>query len=134
MATAYGKLLDMYQPRPIHSEKEYGLAIAAVEKLMDGAKGKPTKAESDLIDLIAMAIQNYESHQYPRTKTTPGEMLEFLIKERGTTQAKLAQEAGVPQSTIANVIAGRRSLSTRNVIKLAKFFSLQPEAFMPVGE
>ena len=39
-------------------------------------------------------------------------------------------ETNIPQSTIANVIAGCRQLSKPNVLALAKFFGMSPTLFM----
>jgi plasmid maintenance system antidote protein VapI len=75
-------------------------------------------------------IDQYEERLWPTPEFSPGEMLKFFLEQRKMSQTELARETGIPQSTIANVIAGRRQLSKANVSVLAKFFKMSPTIFM----
>jgi plasmid maintenance system antidote protein VapI len=52
------------------------------------------------------------------------------MAEQQLSQSELARQSAVPQSTIANVIAGRRQLSKTNVLSFGKFFGVSPTLFM----
>ena len=129
MATAtYTDLLTVFKPRPIRSARQHARSLAIVEKLID--KPKQTAAEKEMIELLSTLIDQYEERIWPTPEVPPGEMLKFLLVDRKMSQTELAGETGVPQSTIANVIAGRRQLSKQNVVALAKFFRMSPTLFM----
>jgi HTH-type transcriptional regulator/antitoxin HigA len=99
-----------------------------VEQLMD--KPKKTAAEKEMIELLATLIDQYEESVWPTPQASPGEILKFLLDERKLSQSELARRVGIPQPTIANVIAGRRQLSKAGVLSLSKFFRVSPKLFM----
>jgi antitoxin component HigA of HigAB toxin-antitoxin module len=96
---------------------------------VDGQAWK-TAAEKEIIELLSTLVDQYEESRWPTPHASPGEVLKFLMAERQLSQLELARQAAVPQSTIANVIAGRRQLSKANVLGLGKFFSVSPTLFM----
>ncbi len=83
-----------------------------------------------MIDLLATMIQQYESERFSKPKISPGEMLQFALENRKITQTELSVATGVPRSTLANVIAGRRAISKANARKLAEFFGVGVELFI----
>lgn len=127
-AATYADLLTEVKPRLIRSEREHNRALAVVEKLMD--KPRKSAAEKDMIELLATLIDQYEERIWPTPEFSTGEMLKFLLEQRKMSQTELAHQTGIPQSTIANVIAGRRQLSKSSVSILAKFFKTSPAIFM----
>lgn len=66
-----------------------------------------------------------------RVPTHPGEMLkaEFL-EPMSITQATLAQEIGVPYQRINEIINGRRGITPRTALRLAKFFQMSPDFWL----
>jgi HTH-type transcriptional regulator/antitoxin HigA len=129
MATAtYRELLAQCQPRPIRSAREHTRALALVERLVD--KPRKTAAERQMIELLATLVDQYEESAWPTPQATPGEILKFLLDERQLSQSELARQLDIAQSTIANVIAGRRQLSKANVLALSKFFGVSATLFM----
>jgi HTH-type transcriptional regulator/antitoxin HigA len=129
MATAtYGELLAKCQPRPIRSAREHSRALAIVERLID--KPKKSAAEREMIELLSTLIDQYEESVWPTPNAPPGEILKFLLDQRRMSQSELARRLDIPQSTIANVLAGRRQLSKANVLALSKFFRVSPTLFL----
>ena len=57
-------------------------------------------------------------------------MLAFLLDARGVSNAAVARETGIPRSVITDILAGRRSGSSANVAKLAKYFHVSPAVFI----
>lgn len=128
MATAtYMNLLAEVKPRPIRSEREHARALSFVDKLMD--KPQRSAAERDILELLATLIDQYEERLWPTPEVSPGEMLKHFLEQRKMSQMDLARQTGIPQSTIANVIAGRRQLSKANTSILGKFFKMHPSLF-----
>lgn len=66
-----------------------------------------------------------------RVPTHPGEMLktEFL-EPMNITQVTLAQEIGVPYQRINEIINGRRGITPRTALRLAKFFQMSPDFWL----
>ncbi len=53
----------------------------------------------------------------------PGELLlEGFMKPKGVTQYRLAQELGVPQIRISEIVRGKRAISADTALRLARFF------------
>ena len=129
--TAYQSLLVDYVPRPIRSDRAYRKALCQMEKLM---KSKLSRAERELSEVLGTLIVQYESEHYPTPDVSPDEMLAFLIDARGVTGADVARATGIPRSTIAHVLAGRRNISTTNVAKLADYFNVSPSVFIASPE
>ena len=54
---------------------------------------------------------------------TPGEiLLEEFLKPMGITQYRLAEEIGVPQRRIGEIIAGKRVVTVYTGLRLSRFF------------
>jgi HTH-type transcriptional regulator/antitoxin HigA len=93
---------------------------------------KPQKsvAEKDMIELLATLIDQYDELHSTTPDFSPGEMLRFFLERRKLSKTELARQTGIPQSTIPNVISGRRQLSKTGVSTLSKFFEMSPAIFM----
>lgn len=129
MATAsYTELLTQCQPKPIRTSREHARALALIEDLMD--RPRKTAAERQMIELLATLVDQYEETEWPTPHATPGEVLAFLLAQRDMTQSELARQLDIPQSTVANAIAGRRQLSKANVLALSRFFRVSPTLFL----
>lgn len=58
-----------------------------------------------------------------RAAVHPGEILyEVYIKPNGVTQYRLAQQIGVPQIRISEIVRGKRAISADTALRLARFF------------
>ncbi len=126
--TAYETLLLDYLPRPIRSRTAYVRALRQVETLM--SKPHLGRAESEMVELLATLIEQYEATEHPTPSSTPTELLEHFLEVRNLTKAQLARETSIPRSTITNVLAGRRALSKANAVKLAKYFGVSLSLFI----
>jgi HTH-type transcriptional regulator / antitoxin HigA len=127
--TDYQALLVEYTPRPITSAREYRRALKYMETHMEP---RPPKAQGMLLDLIATLIADYEEREghFEVPDAPPGELLAYLIEQRGITRAELARRTGIPRQKITNAIHGTRPLSKGHAIKLAEFFQLRPATFV----
>lgn len=126
--TAYQELLVDYTPRPVRSEREYRRTM----RLIDGLMKKPglSRAESELLELLATLAEQYESIEYPTPQASQADLLAHLIDARGITQAELARQTGVPPSVITNVLKGRRKISQANIARLAAYFHVSAAEFI----
>ena len=58
------------------------------------------------------------------------DMLRFLIDNRATTQTEVATETGIAESTISEILAGKRELNRKHIEVLARHFHVNPAVFM----
>ena len=126
--TAYQTLLVEFTPRPIREDSQYRRAMRHVERLM--RKPKLSRAEGELLELLATLVEQYEALEHPTPAASHRELLAHLIDARGVTQAEVARGSGVPRSVISSVLAGRRKLSQKNIACLAAYFHVSAAAFL----
>jgi HTH-type transcriptional regulator / antitoxin HigA len=126
--TEYQSLLVDFVPRTIRTDGEYRRTMRQIDRLMKAEK--LSRAESQLLELLATLAEQYESSEYPTPEVSQGELLAHLIDARGISQAEVSRETGLPRSVITNVLKGRRGISQANIVRLAKFFHVSPAVFI----
>jgi antitoxin component HigA of HigAB toxin-antitoxin module len=132
MSTTYEDLLQEILPRPISSQRAYKRVLGQIEHLM--RQPKKTRAEDDMIELLATLVEQYEIRQgYVAPVLSPRDRLAGLLEARHMTQTELSLAAGVPRTTINEVLAGKRTFRKTNVVRLAKFFGVPAEELMAVN-
>jgi HTH-type transcriptional regulator / antitoxin HigA len=57
-------------------------------------------------------------------------MLRHLIESRETTQARIATETRIAESTISEILKGKRGLNHRHIEVLAKHSKVSPAVFL----
>jgi HTH-type transcriptional regulator/antitoxin HigA len=83
------------------------------------------------LDALTDLVETYENHHVPIPDASEADVLAELMSANGLTQAKLAREVGISQSTISDVLNGKRRLTRSQVIALAERFAVSPTAFLP---
>jgi HTH-type transcriptional regulator / antitoxin HigA len=127
----YLELIRRFPLRPLRSAEDLDAAVAVVDSLID--QDKLSAPEQDYLDVLSDLVEAYESEAVPMRPVDDGEMLRFLIAGRGTTQAAVAKEAGIAESTISEVLAGKRTLNRVQIGKLARYFRVGPGTFAFAG-
>ncbi len=130
-APSYADLLVEIQPRPIGSKAAVEKTYKLIDKLM--SKSELSRAESEMLELLSMLVEQYESREHPTPRVPAAEMLEHLIEARGVTNATLAAETNIPRSIVTDILAGRRRISLGNVRKFAAYFRVSPSIFVSHG-
>ena len=129
MTTSYPLLLQEFLPRPIDTESAYRRTLKQIDGLM--RKERRSRAEDDLLELLATLAEQYEIRQgYATPKVSPRDRLAGLMEARELSQAELSRGSGVPRTTINEILAGRRGISKANALRLARFFGTPPEEFL----
>ena len=127
-APSYAELLLQFEPRPIGSKAARNRTYKLIDKLMN--KPELSRAESEMLELLSMLVEQYESREHPTPHVSAADMLEHLIESRGITNATLAAETNVPRSIVTHILAGRRRISLGNVRKFANYFRVAPSVFV----
>lgn len=67
-------------------------------------------------------------------KLNDADMLSHLIDARGVTQATVARETRISESTISHILSGSRKLNRRHIEVFSKYFSVSPAVFFTQGQ
>jgi HTH-type transcriptional regulator/antitoxin HigA len=113
-------------PRLIHNDEE----LAIYTKVLFGltAKAVTTDDEDEAIELLTVLIERYEREHYSIPKSTPVEVLRFLMEHNNLSQKDLIPEFGV-ESTVSLVLSGKRQMNRYHIARLSKRFHVSPAVF-----
>jgi HTH-type transcriptional regulator/antitoxin HigA len=124
----YFDLVRAFPLRPIRTDAELDQAVALIDSLIDREQLEPD--EQDYLDVLADQVEKYESEQHPLPAVSEADMLRHLIEARDITQLKLATDTGIAESTISNILSGKRGMSRRHIETLAGYFKVSPAVFV----
>lgn len=123
----YLELVRRFPLRPLSSEPDLDAAIAMIDSLIDQAK--LSAPEQDYLDVLSDLVEAYEAEAVPIKAVGDADLLRFLIENRQASQIEVAKKAGIAESTISEVLAGKRKLNRLQIGKLARYFHIEPGAF-----
>jgi HTH-type transcriptional regulator / antitoxin HigA len=126
----YLELVSQVPLRPIRSEAELDSAIAMIDALLD--LDKRSGDEEDYLDVLSDLVEKHEDENDPVPTVASADMLRFLIDNRATTQTEVATETGIAESTISEILAGKREMNRKHIEALARHFNVNPAVFMSV--
>ncbi len=120
-------LIQKLPLRPLRSDNDLAQAISVIDTLI--VRGDLDAGEPDYLDILTDIVEKCEKEEHPMPLVSDAAMLRHLIEARGITQSKLADEVGIPVSTISEILSGKRSLSRRHISAFAKYFNVSPMVF-----
>ncbi len=123
----YMELIRQFPLRPIRTDLELGEAAAVMDLLLD--QQSLDQDEEDYLEVLSDQVERYEAEHVEIKPVSDSVMLRHLIEAKGVTQTEVAAGAGIAESTISAVLAGRRKLTRLHIGKLAKYFHVEPTLF-----
>jgi HTH-type transcriptional regulator/antitoxin HigA len=131
----YGKTEDRYLElvrrfplRPLRSDADLDAAIAVLDGLID--RPALSAPEQDYLDVLSDLVEAYETETIAMRPVGDADLLRFLIDQNGITQATAATNSGIAESTVSEVLAGKRKLNRTQIAKLARYFHVEPGVFL----
>jgi len=115
--------------RVIRSEDEYQRAIATLDSLSDRGNAR-SGDETEYLLALSVFVERYEQDHYPIPAASGLDMLRYLIETRSLTQSDVATGAGLADSTMSEILAGKRKLSLKHIKSLARFFKVKSAVFL----
>jgi HTH-type transcriptional regulator/antitoxin HigA len=128
-AEGYMALIRAWPLRPIRSEVELDRAIAMLDALSD--RQALTPEEHDYLLVLSGLVERYEDDHHPIPAVTGVPMLRYLIESKGVPQARVAAGAGIAESALSEILAGKRKLGIKAITALAGYFKVEPGLFFP---
>lgn len=135
LRTLYGKrrdryleLIDAFPLRPIANDRELDAAVAVIDRLLD--QPRLAKPEQDYLDVLSNLVEAYEAHALPEPSLSDGDVLRSLLDLKDVSQSRVARQTGIAESTISEVLKGKRRLNRRHISKLSAFFGVTPGVFL----
>ena len=103
-----------------------------LHELLDS--GELNKDEREYLEVLGKLIKEYEEENHPIEDVSDAAMSAHLIESKGITQRGVAEATGIPESTISDLLAGRRDFNRGHIEKLATYFRVSPVAFFRVRQ
>ncbi|HEX3147305.1 MAG TPA: helix-turn-helix domain-containing protein [Gemmataceae bacterium] len=123
----YLELVRRFPLRPLRSKGDLDAAIAVIDLLID--QRALSAPEQDYLDVLSDLVEAFEDNVVPMRPVGDAAVLRFLIESRGATQVLVAKQAGIAESTISEVLAGKRKLNRVQIGRLARYFNVGPGVF-----
>ena len=134
LRTVYGKQEDRYLDlihqfplRPLGSDAELDAAVQVVDELID--RDDLTQPEQDYLDVLSDLVEAYEDKTIVIAPVDDAGLLRLLIEGKAVTQVQVAKSVGIAESTISAVLSGKRKLNRSQIVKVARYFCVEPGAF-----
>jgi len=124
----YLDLIRRLPLRPIRSEEDLDRATAMMNGLLDREDLDP--GEGDYLDVLSDLVEKYEAEHHAIAPASDAEVLRHLIEARDLTQARVAEDTGIAESTISAVLTGKRTLNRKQIGTLARYFLVHPATFL----
>jgi HTH-type transcriptional regulator / antitoxin HigA len=124
----YLNLIREFPLRPIRSEADLDGAIAMIDTLTDRSELCPD--EQDYLDVLSKLVEEYEDEHDPLPDLSGVEALRHLIDENGLSQSQLSKDTGVPETTLSEILTGKRGISPKVRKALAERFKIAPALFV----
>jgi len=125
----YKQLLVRVVPTAIESEAENERALGILERLLSKGEDKLTPEEDALVELLTQLVEHFEKRAYPRKKSSPPDVIRFLLKQRGLKPVDVAEVLG-SRGRVSEILSGKRSVSKDQAKRLGGFFHVSPALFI----
>ncbi len=129
LSYSYFKLVKQLPLVHIREDAHLEAAQDMIDRLL---QEKLDKGAQEYLSVLTDLVEFYEDERHPVPDASEADILRELMRSNGLSQARLAKQVGISQSTISAVLNGDRSLTKEQVIALARFFRVSPAAFLPV--
>jgi HTH-type transcriptional regulator/antitoxin HigA len=86
----------------------------------------------DYLDVLTDLVEDYEEATITVPDAEPADVLRELMRVNDLTQLALSRKAAIKQSTISEVLSGKRTLTAEHIVKLSRLFGVGPAAFLKV--
>ncbi len=126
VALEYGTLLSETKPEVVHDEALNQIYIQRIEELT--SKGNVSPAQEKFIQLLTVLVEEYENKYHPVPNAGPLDILRHLMEVHELRQKDLVDIFGA-ESTVSDVLNGKRDITKEQVRRLSNRFHVSPAVF-----
>jgi HTH-type transcriptional regulator/antitoxin HigA len=126
------ELLDYTKPHVLRNEAEYTAAVQEIERLLD-TDPPPHSEAHERLEFLSVLVQAYEDAHFPLEQiTTPQDVVEFMIEQKGLSHDDLAQWLGRESHMLA-FLQGTSSLSLPQIERLREHLGIPADLLISPG-
>ena len=125
---AYFKLLNEHPLRPIRNNTDLTAAQNKIDELLQQDLDSGAR---DYLAVLTGLVEDYEDGSVKIPDASGADVLREQLRVNDLSQAKLAKDVGIMQSTLSELVNGRRRFTTDHMVALGKFFGVSPAVFLP---
>jgi len=125
----YFRLVKEYPLAPIRDDADLANAQAVIDRLLER---ELDRGAQDYLAVLTNLVEAYEDEHVEIPDASGKDVLRELMRANDLSQAKLAKEVGITQSTISDLVNGKRPFTSEHVVALGRFFGVSPAAFLAV--
>jgi HTH-type transcriptional regulator/antitoxin HigA len=114
--------------KPIRTNEDHAAALAEIDRLWGAPIGS---LEGDVLDALVTLVDAYEERRWPTKRSTPLEILHYMIDEAGHTQAELAEILG-SRSRASEILSGKREMTLDQIRRISRAWRIPADLL--VGE
>ncbi|MBO3462197.1 transcriptional regulator [Aetokthonos hydrillicola Thurmond2011] len=119
----YMELINRFPPRPITNEAELIATQNRINSILD--KENITQDDRDYLKVLGTLVYDYEEKYEPMPTLKGTELLKALLEESNLQPKDLIHICG-SESTVLDILNGKRQLTENQVQELAAFFQISP--------
>jgi len=111
-------VLDFTTPHLLRDDDEYEIAVREIDVLV-GMNAQPGTSEGERLEFLSVLVSDYEERTLDigEDKTTPQDIVEFMLEQKGYTRGDLAEWLG-GRSRVSEFFRDVRTLSKAQILTL----------------
>lgn len=121
---SYLELVLDFPLASIQSDDHLIAAQQVIDRLL--AQGTLDQGAATYLDALSDLVAAYEDDAHSIEPASDADMLRHLLDAKGISQMELSREAGIPRSSISEVLAEKKPFSRQMIRKLAAYFDVDP--------
>lgn len=112
--------------RPIRTAEDHRSALEEVDALWGAAPGSD---DGDRLDVLLALVEQYEDRNFDLPRSTPAEIVRFVMAENDRAQADLAELFG-SRSRASEFLNGKRDLTIEQIRRLYRDWHIPAGALL----
>jgi HTH-type transcriptional regulator/antitoxin HigA len=127
----YVRLLERFPPRVIRTKAQLVATEEEIESLL-ARKAQLDNSERAYLELLSRLVEDWEDEHVQMPSISGVDLVKVLLQDRGLSHRDLVRAAVFATDSVASeVLSGRRSPTVAHLAKLAEYFALPVDLFMP---
>ena len=116
------ELVRAFPLSSIQSDDHLAKARRVMDRLL--AKGELDDGEETYLDALSDLAAVYVDEYHSIPPASDADMLRHLLEAKGIAPSRLSQEAGIAESSISEVLAGKKPFRGQMIRRLAEYFQV----------